>query len=239
MDRGARTNRRRAAVVVLTLSLLSTGAVRSADATTRSTASVPGPTAVDTGDVAEQAASQVIVRLEPGADADEVLADLDVDPGDVVHRYGDDGFALRADDELRDRLADADEVADVEDDRVVAAFGEVPQSLERIHVPQAHAAGYTGNGSGGSVVRVAIVDTGIDLDHPQLKANIDAALGLDCTGTGSFDDDHGHGTHVAGTVAAVLDGASVVGVAPSARLVPIKVLSSSGGGTWAGVECGL
>jgi subtilisin family serine protease len=60
--------------------------------------------------------------------------------------------------------------------------------------PDAHEAGFTGAG-----MRVAIIDTGIDLDHPDLAANLDVALGKNCYSAGPPEDGHGHGTHVAGS----------------------------------------
>jgi subtilisin family serine protease len=85
-----------------------------------------------------------------------------------------------------------------------------------------------------------IIDTGIDLDHPDL--NVDVARGFTAF-TGSTDntpdDGNGHGTHVAGTVAALNNSIGVVGVAAGARVVPVKVLSSSGSGSNSGVIAGV
>lgn len=72
-------------------------------------------------------------------------------------------------------------------------------------------------------VDVAILDTGIDLDHPDLNV----VRWVSFAG-GSGDDGYGHGTHVAGTVAALDNGAGVVGVAPGARLWAVKVCKNSG-----------
>ncbi|MEU9826314.1 PKD domain-containing protein [Micromonospora chersina] len=81
-------------------------------------------------------------------------------------------------------------------------------------------------------VDVAITDTGVDFDHPDLNVVSRA----DCTsGTcvdNAGDDDNGHGSHVAGTVGAIDNGFGVVGVAPGARLHSIKVLDSSNSGQW-------
>lgn len=108
----------------------------------------------------------------------------------------------------------------------------VPTGVSRIDAP---ISSQTGAG-----IRVAIIDTGIDLDHPDLAVNIDAASGFDCIDPGtSADDDQGHGTHVAGTVAAADNGLGVVGVAPGATLIPVKVLNSQGSGTWEQVICGI
>ena len=94
--------------------------------------------------------------------------------------------------------------------------------------------------TGGTAVHIAIVDTGIKLDHVDLAQNIDAADGVNCINPGQPpNDDHGHGTHVAGTAAAAFNGQGVVGMATDAKLIPIKVLNSTGFGTDAQVICGL
>ena len=78
---------------------------------------------------------------------------------------------------------------------------------------------------------VAIVDTGVDLDHPDIKPNLVPGATF-VTGTLSPDDDHGHGTHVAGvTAAATNNGIGVAGVSWMAKIMPIKVLSGDGYGT--------
>lgn len=82
-------------------------------------------------------------------------------------------------------------------------------------------------GRGSPSVTVAIVDTGIDYTHPDLKSH--TAMGYNAI-TDAMDgmDDHSHGTHVAGTIAG--DGA-IFGVAPGVRLVPSKFLNKDGSGT--------
>lgn len=85
-----------------------------------------------------------------------------------------------------------------------------------------------------------IIDTGIDLDHPDL--NVDATRGFSAFSSGkdrTADDGNGHGTHVAGTVAALNNSIGVVGVAAGATVVPVKVLSSSGSGSNSGVIAGV
>lgn len=83
---------------------------------------------------------------------------------------------------------------------------------------------------------VAVIDTGIDLDHPDLNAQD----GIDCVTPGtSADDDDGHGTHVAGTIGAENDGAGVTGVAPGTAVHAVKVLDSNGDGTTAAIICGI
>ncbi len=91
-----------------------------------------------------------------------------------------------------------------------------------------------GSGNRGAGVNVAVLDTGIDTSHPDLQANI--AGGYLAIHDGkyrrktSYSDDNGHGTHVAGIVAAVDNSIGVAGVAPGARLWSVKVLDSNGFG---------
>ena len=89
-----------------------------------------------------------------------------------------------------------------------------------------------------STAAVAVIDTGIDLGHPDLNA----VSGKNCTTgrkTALASDDNGHGTHVAGTIGAENDGGGVVGVAPGTRLYAVKVLNAAGQGTWSQVVCGI
>jgi thermitase len=84
-------------------------------------------------------------------------------------------------------------------------------------------------------VTVAVIDTGIDYTHPDLAANYDGGINFVAPGTAPFDD-HGHGTHVSGTIAAALNNLTgdpaeeegVVGVAPNARILAYKVCTADG-----------
>lgn len=81
----------------------------------------------------------------------------------------------------------------------------------------------------GDPIRVGIVDTGIDLSHPDLSVNIKGGYNAIISGK-SANDDNGHGTHVAGIIAAVNNSIGVVGMAPAADLYAIKVLNRNGSG---------
>jgi subtilisin family serine protease len=100
--------------------------------------------------------------------------------------------------------------------------------------------------STGSTVLVAVIDTGIDYTHPDLMFNY--AGGVDfVNGDGDPMDDHGHGTHVSGTIAASLNNVTgdpsaeegVVGVAPNARIVAYKVCDASGNCSDFAIEQGI
>ncbi len=95
--------------------------------------------------------------------------------------------------------------------------------------------GFTGEG-----VRVAVLDTGIYYQHPDLGPNIDfAASATFVPGTSDFLDDRGHGSHVAGIIAAADNGWGCIGVAPNATLIGIKVLNASGSGSFSWIISGI
>ncbi|MDT8301684.1 MAG: S8 family peptidase [Sedimentisphaerales bacterium] len=109
----------------------------------------------------------------------------------------------------------------------------IPWGVDRIDAEYAHSAGHTGAG-----VNIAIIDTGIDIDHPDLAVAgginfVPSGKGPPWARTidsGAYDDDNGHGTHCAGIVAALDNNIGVVGVAPDAGLYAVKALDSSGSG---------
>lgn len=82
-----------------------------------------------------------------------------------------------------------------------------------------------------------VIDTGIDLDHPDLT--VDASRGFTAINRGTMDDGNGHGTHVAGTIAALNNNQDVVGVAAGATVVPVQVLDRRGSGSYSGVIAGV
>ncbi|MET1128167.1 MAG: S8 family peptidase [Thermoproteota archaeon] len=89
---------------------------------------------------------------------------------------------------------------------------------------------------GTSVIEVAVVDTGVDTDHPDLSGNLGFCVTVLTRGInqkiayGKCEDDNGHGTHVAGTVAALDNGIGVVGVAPTVEVYVAKALDRRGTG---------
>lgn len=106
----------------------------------------------------------------------------------------------------------------------------VPWGVQKVNAPQVHNVGQKGAG-----VKVAILDTGIRTNHEDLTVY----GGYDTTGTGSYTDNNGHGTHVAGTVAALDNNVGVLGVAPAARLYAVKVLDASGNGSYSNIIAGI
>ena len=109
---------------------------------------------------------------------------------------------------------------------------EVPWGIERVKAPKAWAK------TQGAGVKVAVIDTGIDFKHPDIAPNYGGGVNVVEEGASPMDD-NGHGTHVAGTIAAVKDNKGVVGVAPKAKVYAIKVLDKDGGGDTEGIVAGI
>lgn len=141
------------------------------------------------------------------------------------------------------------------------SFAAVPDlggndwNLDAISAPEVWAQGYTGQN-----IVVAVLDTGVDYLHPDLDANIwknsgeIAGNGIDDDANGFIDDAfgwdfmgndnnpmdlNGHGTHVAGTIAAENNGFGVTGVAYNATIMPVQVLGADGSGSYSAVAAGV
>lgn len=111
-----------------------------------------------------------------------------------------------------------------------ARSAEAPWGVARVNAPAAWSA------TQGAGVKVAVIDTGIAPDHPDLAV----AGGYNALDKQApWHDDHSHGTHVAGTIAGLLDGKGVAGVAPKAELYAVKVLSKDGGGNLFAIMDGI
>lgn len=91
--------------------------------------------------------------------------------------------------------------------------------------------------SRGRGINVAVLDTGIDWNHPDLRPNVRAAVSF--VPNQSAMDGNGHGTHCAGTIGAVINGAGVVGVAPEVSLHGVKVLANNGSGQYSWIIAGI
>ncbi len=90
----------------------------------------------------------------------------------------------------------------------------------------------------GEGITIAVIDTGVHLNHQDLKANVVAGRNF-VDPTRTPQDDNQHGTHVAGIAAAAIDNGGTVGVAPRARIMPIKVLGADGSGSSRNVSDGI
>ena len=171
---------------------------------------------------------------------------LSPDAIEKVYAFSLEGFAARLNDAQLAQLGNDARVKSIEQDYLIilappggkgpgggggSTGQEVPYGITRVGGGQ----NYTGS-------NVAwILDTGIDLDHEDL--NVDASRGFNAFTSGkdsqTLDDGNGHGTHVAGTVAAINNSVGVVGVAAGATVIPVKVLGARGSGSYSGVIAGV
>jgi subtilisin family serine protease len=93
-------------------------------------------------------------------------------------------------------------------------------------------------GAAGTFATAWVIDSGVDLDHPDLRVDVARSRNFVARET-SPDDLNGHGTHVAGTIAALNNSIGVIGVAPGATVVSVRVLNRQGSGTTSGVIAGV
>lgn len=158
-----------------------------------------------------------------------------------------DGKAVLLSSKAAKDLAKQPGVLRIDDDVIVEALAKggilgkpaptqppevLPWGIDRINADLAWA---TSTAAG---VKVAIIDTGIDLVHPDLKDNIKGGYNA-INPLKSANDDNGHGTHVAGIVGAVDNDIGVIGVGPQVNLYAIKVLNAAGSGYLSDVIEGL
>jgi subtilisin len=107
----------------------------------------------------------------------------------------------------------------------------IPAGVSQIKAPSAW------DSSRGKGINVAVLDTGIDYNHPDLSPNYRG--GVSFVPGQTVMDGNSHGTHCAGTIGAAINGAGVVGVAPAANLYAVKVLDNSGSGQWGWLITGI
>ncbi len=189
------------------------------------------------GDLAkakQQAERAAVTKLKSNGIAAEKLDD--------VYTTALSGFAAHLTDEEVQLLRTDDQVAYIEEDQVISlAMGppnkggggetggqqSVPYGITRVR----------GGVDGINAGRAYVIDSGIDLDHPDLNVNV--GLSRSYISRKDADDENGHGTHVAGTIAAIDNGIGVIGVAAGAEVVAIRVLDRRGSGSTTGVIAGV
>jgi subtilisin len=152
-------------------------------------------------------------------------------------------ISARVPEDIIEQMKKDPKIAYIEDDKIFEAADEYTNSwgVQHIGSQSVHVQGINGTG-----VKIAILDTGIDYNHEDLKDNYKGGIGFVQNPDGSvnpsnFDDNYeSHGTHVAGIIAAENNGIGVVGVAPKSDIYAIKVLDGAGFGyaSWviAGIE---
>ncbi len=221
------------------LAALTTTAVVALGTTSLSSPVTAAPAAAP--NAASAAAAPYVVVLDDAVDA-RAVAPLQAERFgfEVGHVYHSalQGYSTTMTPAVADLVAAAPGVRWVQRDRAVSTDAQTtPTGINRANADASPTARI--NGADERVnVDVAVIDTGADLTHPDL--NINRAGAKNCSiGAVNANDLHGHGTHVSGTVGALDNGAGVVGMAPGARIWPVKVLTDAGTGLNSDVICGI
>ncbi len=155
---------------------------------------------------------------------------------DRVYSSALQGFAAQMDDANLNALLGDPRIDYIEQDQTVTIDAQsLPWGIAATGDDSSSTVAGDGTGTV-SDVRIYIIDTGIDINHPDL--NVVGGRNF-VTGARTYDDGNGHGTHVAGTAAAIDDGSGVVGMAPGASLYAVRVLNNKGSGTNSGVIAGV
>ncbi|MFB5614596.1 MAG: S8 family serine peptidase, partial [Candidatus Nitrosomaritimum yanchengensis] len=213
------------------------------------TATVNSHANVNSNMASEKIPDRYIVVLDDGFTPQEVAKAHGLAP-QFIFKKALNGFAGTISATAAEKLQDDPRVKYVEQDQIYHITGQqLPTGMDRINLennPLAKVDGVDGPGERNGAV-IAVIDTGVDLDHPDL--NVDTSYGYECVtlfiivqcyeGPGYGDDDHNHGTHVAGIAAALDNDIGVVGTAPGATIVPVKVLDATGSGSVMGIVAGV
>ncbi|HEX6871484.1 MAG TPA: S8 family serine peptidase, partial [Micromonosporaceae bacterium] len=181
-----------------------------------------------------------IVMLRPDANSSAVAAQHSRAFGASVghiYQYAIHGYSAKMSATAAARIAADSRVLLVQPDSVMTTTAQtLPTGIDRADAELSPTAAIDGVDTRVNV-DVAVIDTGIDLDHPDL--NVYTAGAKNCSTGASANDGNGHGTHVSGTIGALDNNIGVVGMAPGARMWPVRVLNNAGSGSWADVICGI
>jgi subtilisin len=184
------------------------------------------------------AAEPYVVTLADGASVDAVVREAHLPAPKLAYDAALTGFAADLNGPQLDRLLADPAVTAVEPDLEVSATGMQALAAGETAPPGIRRAGgaTTALAHAPATTAVAVIDSGIDL----ASAELDAVSGTNCVKPGTpAQDDYGHGTNVAGIIAARNTGNGVVGVAPGTRVYAVKVLNNRGTGTLSQFLCGI
>lgn len=197
---------------------------------------------------------ELILNIVPGLNLthhildliNHLIRDTGIAENEILYRYTHSfiGFSAKLNDkQLRDLKAD-ERVAYVEPDQIIRLIPPLPITdlIEPFPGNTEQSIPYgisrVGGPFNGAGMTAWIIDTGVDLDHNDLNVDVERSRSFVLIEP-TADDFNGHGTHVAGTIAALDNDIDVVGVAAGASVVAVKVLGAAGIGTNSGVIAGI
>ncbi|GGF20444.1 subtilisin E [Halobacillus andaensis] len=154
--------------------------------------------------------------------------------GEVEHQYKHMNVVkAKLPEQAVDALSNNPNVDFVEKDQEAKALAQTtPEGIEQVNADDVQDSGNTGSG-----VKVAVLDSGIEAAHEDL--NVAGGESFISEEPDPFNDQNGHGTHVAGTVAGVDNDLGVLGVAPETDLYAVKVLDGEGSGSYSAIAEGI
>jgi subtilisin len=218
-----------------------TAAAIAAAGATSAQAGAAGASAVSGLDSPDRIAGQYIVVLKDSAGVAAATSSAESMVGATVghvYRSAIHGYSAQMSQVGAERVAQLPGVRFVQaDERVETTAQTLPTGIDRANADASPTAAVDGADQRVDV-DVAVIDTGADLDHPDLNVYRQGATNCSLLGLNA-DDQNGHGTHVSGTIGALDNGAGVVGMAPGARIWPVKVLNAAGVGSSSDVICGI
>ena len=198
------------------------------------------------GASAATSTSPYVVVIREGADPGAIARSVGSTPT-FVYRTAINGFAANLTSAQKNQLAKSSPVLSVTADDVIGLNEPalptpvppqpaqvVPPGIRRIGALASPTAAIDGVDTRVNL-DVAVMDTGIDIDHPDLNV----VGGVDCGAGKGYDDGNGHGTHVAGTLGAIDNDIGVVGVAPGVRLWAVRVFNKSALSSTSKIICGI
>lgn len=159
---------------------------------------------------------------------------------DIIHTYQSiPAVTVEIDPNVIDKLLQEPQIKDLQKDQLAQVQSQsIGWAHDRMNLGKRVPIDTTGKG-----IKIAVVDTGIDYEHPDLKIAggkcVLDSLFLDNPCLNSYKDDNGHGTHVAGIIAAQNNDYGVLGTAPDALIYGVKALDSQGYGTTSSILAGL
>ena len=160
----------------------------------------------------------------------KLLEEKDLEVHHIFEEY--DAVSVTIPVSMRDNLNARPNIRFIEEDPEVETTSQTASwGYRSLDIEDVKQTGLTGKG-----IKIGILDTGVRTDHPDLHISGGATF---VQGTSSYNDDFGHGTHVAGIIASQDNDLGTVGVAPDAQLYAVKVLDNNGKGNQSDVVAGI
>lgn len=171
---------------------------------------------------------------EKAEELNKFMQESNIQVNDYFDRFSTFEVTLNEDEVKAIKQFDSTAVLQKEHKYIITSDKVIP-SITTVKAAPSNTQPYTGKN-----VKIAILDTGIDTEHRDIKVTGGfCALSNQCSSGIPYDDNNGHGTHVAGVIAAKANNTGIVGIAPNSEIYSVKVLDESGYGTTGSIIRGI